>query len=544
LALGLHALQAEFGTPGSAPARWRSLQPLFFLAALFTAEIIFLTTWLDTATLSRNSALLSWIEAFGAQALRASVIFGAVFVTFGFLKLEPAERAPFQIRGGFLAAHFVGMGLVCGSSYLLFGTNGSDAVAVAWLACGSASIALGALAFVALDDWIRIAGSTGYLWIYALLAAVAFLAIGRVADLTWQPLSSLTIHLVAAALSLFVSPVVIDPATQLICAPHFEVNVAPACSGFEGMGLMLAFGTAWLILFRKEMRFPQAMLLLPAGVVTMYLLNVVRIVALMLIGNAGAPAIAVGGFHSQAGWIAFAGASLGFSFIAGRVPWFMRGVSTPSTAAEDNPTTAYLLPFLAILAAGMAATAVSAGFEWLYALRLVAAVGVLAIYRASYRTLDWRFSWRGIAAGAAMFLLWIGLDRLRGVAFHGAMPAALAAAPPTLRVSWIATRALAATVTVPIAEELAFRGFLLRRFVSADFETVAWRAVGWLPLLLSSVLFGLMHDGRWIGGVAAGLLYGWLAIRTGKLGEAIAAHAATNTLIAICVLAAGQWQLW
>ena len=63
---------------------------------------------------------------------------------------------------------------------------------------------------------------------------------------------------------------------------------------------------------------------------------------------------------------------------------------------------------------------------------------------------------------------------------------------------------LAATVTVPIAEELAFRGFLLRRFISPDFEAISFQTFSWFALLASSVIFGLLHGQRWIAGTLAG----------------------------------------
>ena len=71
-----------------------------------------------------------------------------------------------------------------------------------------------------------------------------------------------------------------------------------------------------------------------------------------------------------------------------------------------------------------------------------------------------------------------------------------------------------------------------------------WRAVSWVALVVSSVLFGAMHGQRWLAGTVAGVLYGWLAIRRGRIGEAVVAHAVTNALIAVYVLAFGQWQLW
>jgi exosortase/archaeosortase family protein len=49
----------------------------------------------------------------------------------------------------------------------------------------------------------------------------------------------------------------------------------------------------------------------------LFLLNAVRIAALILIGNSGARQIALGGFHLQAGWIAFNGVALVFSVAAG-----------------------------------------------------------------------------------------------------------------------------------------------------------------------------------------------------------------------------------
>jgi exosortase E/protease (VPEID-CTERM system) len=393
-----------------------------------------------------------------------------------------------------------------------------------------------------MDAWMEMIRSTGSLWIYALSAAIAVSFAGDVIRWIWQPLWSLTIQMAAAMLGLFVSPVTVDHAGRILAAPHFEVQISQECAGFEGMGLILAFGSVWLFLFRKECRFPQALLVLPAGVAAMYLLNAVRITVLMLIGNAGAPQIALGGFHSQAGWIAFTAASLGLCFAARRVPWI--AVQSADTTSAGNPSAAYLIPFLAILATGMAATALSARFEWLYSLRFFAAAAALYFYRDSYRALDWRFSWRGLTAGGILFLVWIGLDRWSGAPAIHQMPPALAAAPAGLRMGWITLRTVAAVITVPIAEELAFRGFLLRRLRAADFETVAWRTVPWTALVVSSLLFGLMHGQRWLAGTAAGLLFGWLAIRRERIGEAVAAHAATNALIAIYVLTAGQWQLW
>jgi exosortase/archaeosortase family protein len=99
-----------------------------------------------------------------------------------------------------------------------------------------------------------------------------------------------------------------------IGTPRFSVSVGAPCSGIEGLGLVLVFTIVWLWFFRRENRFPHALLLIPCALVCAFLLNVVRIATLILIGNAGAPEVAFVGFHSQAGWIAFTLVALGFQW--------------------------------------------------------------------------------------------------------------------------------------------------------------------------------------------------------------------------------------
>jgi membrane protease YdiL (CAAX protease family) len=52
------------------------------------------------------------------------------------------------------------------------------------------------------------------------------------------------------------------------------------------------------------------------------------------------------------------------------------------------------------------------------------------------------------------------------------------------------------------------------------------------------------HFAVQVSGIVAGVAYGAIAVKTGKLGESVAAHATTNTLVAIQVLLFDQWQLW
>jgi exosortase E/protease (VPEID-CTERM system) len=336
--------------------------------------------------------------------------------------------------------------------------------------------------------------------------------------------------------------VVADRAKLVIGTPRFAVEIAGPCSGFEGLGMILVFGLLWLWFFRKEIRFPQALLSLPAGLLLMWVLNALRIVLLISIGHFGAEHIALRGFHSQAGWIAFSGVTLAYAGALQHFRWFAQVDSRP--AATENRAAVFLVPFMAILAVSLLTQAASADFEWLYPLRWVCACCALWFFRRCYKALDWSLSWTGPLIGVAVFVLWIALERFIHPLTGPAMPVALAGASAATRTAWILIRALAATTTVPIAEELAFRGFLLRRLMAEDFETIPLGRFTWPALLVSSIAFGALHSSRWVAGTLSGLLYGFAVARKGKLGDAVIAHATTNAILAAYVLVCNQWQFW
>ena len=523
---------------------------------LFILELIAITVWLDAASLSRAYFLTRLMQDWGAWTLRALVAFASLFLVFGYLRAKSVLRdigtrpAPVPMRRTLLAGHFCSLALFGFLSQMLFGGSSpgswTDTAAMAWIASGLLAILLAGLAFLPLETWWLLCRGAGNTWAYAAAMAVLVCWLGNALRLLWAPATRATFIIVKFLLGLFLSPVISDPATATIGSTSFNVVIDPACSGLEGVGLMLAFGVLWLWLFRQDFRFPQAILLVPASLGIAFLLNSVRIAALILIGNAGAPNVALGGFHSQAGWIAFNVVALGLVLGSQHLPWIARSrpPSPPAGSRADHPSALYLAPFLAILAAGMLSRAVAGRFEWLYPLRLFAAAAVLWCYRKRYARLNWAFDWLGPAAGVAVFAMWMVLDR-RGASSsaNGTVPG-LSPGHGVAWIAWLSLRTLGAVITVPIAEELAFRGFLLRRLVSADFERTDLRNTSLFALLGSSVAFGLMHGARWFAGSLAGLVYALVLRRRGRIGEAIAAHATTNALLAAWVITRGDWRLW
>jgi exosortase/archaeosortase family protein len=85
----------------------------------------------------------------------------------------------------------------------------------------------------------------------------------------------------------------------------------PRLRRVEGIGLISVFVGSYLWLFRGSLRFPQAFILLPCGILVIWLVNAVRITLLVLFGAYVSPQIALAGFHSATGWIGFLAVALG-----------------------------------------------------------------------------------------------------------------------------------------------------------------------------------------------------------------------------------------
>ena len=470
---------------------------------------------------------------------------------------EAARDAPVRLK--WLLIHALLLLPLLPLSYYMYGNRGSPLpfalMAPLWALCAAGAVLALVAGLAPARVWKSAARTLGALWLYAALAAAVAVSAMQWSAALWRPTAAITFRAVHQLLVPLIPSLSADPHTLVLRSRRFAVQVSDQCSGLEGAGLLLAFCGAWLLCFRREYYFPRALLLLPLGLALSFALNVLRIATLMLIGDAGYPQMAIYGFHSQAGWIAFNCTAGLIAFASRRSRWFNRvareergavvvaaAPGTPAlTGAAENPTAAYLLPFLLILGAGMIARALSSGFETLYVLRPLAAGIAIVLYWPRLRRLQWSFSWRGPLVGAAIFVLWVGIGHL--LTSPVGMSPALIALPAGERIAWLAVRIGAAIVTVPIAEELAFRGYLLRRIESSDFEAVRFRSIGATAVIFSAVVFGLEHGALWLPGVIAGLAYAAIVMRTERFGEAVAAHATTNALLAVYVLAWGQWQL-
>ena len=82
-------------------------------------------------------------------------------------------------------------------------------------------------------------------------------------------------------------------------------------------------------------------------------------------------------------------------------------------------------------------------------------------------------------------------------------------------------------ILTPVAEEMVFRGAILRSLL------LPFRRMPWVAILLSALLFGLVHGNvaQFINGALMGLLLGWMYYRSGSIVPGIVLHWVNNTIV-------------
>lgn len=537
------------------PERIRSRSLAGCLAAvafLIGLEVLFFTVSFDAGDL-RDSGLTGVIRHWSPSLLRAATASAALFA----LLASRMRPSPFAVLSRHLQASpslpMLGIhallvtGLYWLSCELFSQRSPSNLLASAWLLDGLLSIIFVLAAFIRLRFLPGLMRATTRAWVPAVLgAAAAYFAGPSMQSLwsLWRFTRAITFHLVLATITPLLPDVSGWQEMAIIGSPRFSIAIDDRCSGLEGVSLILIFCAVWLWLMRKEYRFPHVLIIFPVSALLIFLLNSVRLAVLFLIGYAGAPAVAMGGYHSQAGWLLFNLTAIGLMLLLGRIPWFAARRTPGNPAETADPTLYYLAPFLAILTATIISKAVTSGFEWAYPLRLFAGASVLFFFRERFRDLNWRIGWAGPAAGALAFALWMAWDSFHPEPSGSMIGAGLAALPLLPRTGWIGCRLLASVLTIPLAEELAFRGYLAPRLVSENFTSVRPDSIGAVPILISSLVFGALHGSRWFIATIVGVLYMAALRHRGSMGDAVAAHALTNALLCLLALTAGRWDLW
>ncbi len=525
------------------------------LGSLLIVEVNILGIRLDAAPL--QDSMPQWWAAVLAQGRAvmtiATTMVAALFIVAAHMREQAAPAIRWRWSWWCLVGHLIAYAVFFRVAVFVFAGEIGESTApgywvVALVLTGMLTAALWAATALDRDSLRPLARRAGILLPASLLLGTAAWGAGLLTegwwDGWWDPLRYATLYVVRQGLGSVTDDLVVGPEEFVIGTSRFLVEIHPRCAGYEGIGLMLVFVSGYLWFSRRALRFPQALLLLPIAVAAAWLANAARLVALIAMGTWLSPEIAFGGFHSYAGWVLFCSMALGAAWLAGTIPFFTRD-AVSDVDRGPNPTVAYVAPLLAIVATAMATGAFQSGaVDLLYPLRVVAAAAVLWFCRRQYQGLRLTWSWSAVAAGGAAFVVWMACTWLFVAAQAGSvLHEELAGLPRGAAALWLSFRVLGTVVTVPVAEELAFRGYLTRRLIAADFQSVPLGQFSWVSFVVSSLLFGAMHEDL-LAATACGAIYALALYRRGDLGDSIVAHATTNALVALCVFATSAWSLW
>jgi CAAX prenyl protease-like protein len=312
--------------------------------------------------------------------------------------------------------------------------------------------------------------------------------------------------------------------------------------------------------------------------------NSLRISALVGIGHAWSPDIAVMGFHSTAGWVELLLTLAGVLWVLNRFAFFNKELAQGMVREGDWPLArktgiaglkegskntrrslsrarrglvapglsnqeVLFVPQIVLLIVSFLTQLFTGTFYWLYPVHGLAAIASIWVLR-SRMSAWWDFSkvsvggiGLAILAGLAVLAMWLWViphDPVKSREFSSA----LFSVSVWGSLAWVLWRIVGASIVVPIVEELAFRGYLLgaisRGMVAWNLSPKVARVLG---LLLSSAAFGFLHSNL-LAGFLAGLVYGLLYLRKESLQEAILAHAVTNFGLVLVVLSLEWWSYW
>ncbi len=254
----------------------------------------------------------------------------------------------------------------------------------------------------------------------------------------------------------------------------------------------------------------------------------------------------------------------------------------PSGLLSKYPWLTFLLPFVVYMVIGTLepkpppevspaevdtpATAEESGslsvqyrqYPMVYTAKIVITVAVMLYVLPGYRTFPFRVGLLAPLVGLVGGAVWIGICQLHleagalgaiGLADwaqQGARsaynPLEVLADTPAWAYGFLAIRFFGLVVVVAVMEEFFLRGFLMRYVIAEDWWKLGIGDVNRLAIATVTVFPVLYHPERiaafvWFSAVT------WLMLKTRNIWDCVIAHAVTNLVLGVYVVATGQWWL-
>ena len=334
----------------------------------------------------------------------------------------------------------------------------------------------------------------------------------------------------------------------------FHVIISPDCSGYEGITLIVILLVSYSYHQRSILRFTRLFMLIPIAIIGMFFLNALRLVILIVIGHFYSADVALDGFHTVGGWFNLFIVLVLSLWALNRFSYFLKDGNPQVKQCRKFSDIPFLLPLMALITGSLLTKAFTVDFQWLYPIPILMSSYFIYCFGKQFKEILIKPSFLSLFIGVVVFIIWVYLvpvDNAKNLDFLSNMQSV----PISIALLWLLCRIFGASIVVPIAEELAFRGYLLPRieiwcesfFKRNTLLKFSLRQIYFISALLSlvitSVLFGVLHSDI-LAGSLAGFGFGVAFLVRRKLVDAIVAHALTNALLAMDVIYFGNWSYW
>ena len=218
-------------------------------------------------------------------------------------------------------------------------------------------------------------------------------------------------------------------------------------------------------------------------------------------------------------------------------------------------------------------------YPYIYTAKIAITLAVMILVWPGYRSFPWRVSGTSVVVGIVGVVLWVALCRLQlepkllgpvDRFLGGLMPfEGPAGEPPTIGLmgllgagersaynpleelrdtgKWayvfLAIRFVGLALVVPVIEEFFLRGFLMRYVLHEKWWQVPFGVVNRMAIVVGTAVPMMMHPGELLAALVWFSMVTWLMVRTRSIWDCVVAHAVTNFLLGVYVVASGQWQL-
>lgn len=229
---------------------------------------------------------------------------------------------------------------------------------------------------------------------------------------------------------------------------------------------------------------------------------------------------------------------------------------------RKSPLWARVVPFAVflVLTSFQGSFGGETGRYWVYLVKTLVGAWMLWELRTVLGEMKWAFGWEAVVVGVGVFVMWVAIDPF--YPGQDALMFRLGFGPDPAKepakiwnpfetfgdgalMAWffVGVRTLGSTLVVPPLEEVFYRSFLYRYLISPEFERIALNRVHGAALVLGAVIFAFTHQ-QWLAAILCSFAYQGLVLRKNRLGDAMTAHAITNFLLALWVVARSAWQFW